>query len=66
MLLHEQQVRLTERERSILYRLTGSDPCHVTTRQQLKEWADNYLQAYPDDAMEIQLIKRVLRLHLPV
>ncbi len=66
MLLHEQQVRLTERERAILYRLTGSDPCHITTRQQLKEWADCYLQAYPDEGVEIQLIKRVLRLHLPI
>lgn len=66
MLLHDQQVRLTERERDILFRLTGSDPCHVTTRRQLREWADRYLQVLPDEAMEIQLIKRVLRLHLPV
>lgn len=65
MLLHDNQVRLTARERDILRRLTGVDPVNVTTRQQLQDWADRYLQALPGDAREIALIKDVLRRHLP-
>ncbi len=66
MLLHDQQVRLTARERDILLRLTGSDPYFVTTRGQLKAWVDRHLQALPHDAEDIQQIKAVLRRHLPV
>ncbi|AHI33408.1 hypothetical protein AU15_20530 [Marinobacter salarius] len=65
MLLHENQVRLTPRERDILFRLTGSDPHYVTTREQLKEWAARYLTALPDDAREIREIKAVLQRYLP-
>ncbi|MEX1225718.1 MAG: hypothetical protein WEB64_03100 [Marinobacter sp.] len=66
MLLHDQQVRLTARERDILLRLTGSDPSYVTTRSQLKAWVDQHLQSLPHDADEIQQIKAVLRRHLPI
>lgn len=66
MLLHDQQVRLSHRERDILLRLTGSDPCHITTRQQLREWVDHYLRALPEDGLEVKMIKDVLRRHLPV
>lgn len=66
MLLHDKQVRLTARERDILFRLTGSDPSYVTTRSQLKTWVDQHLQALPQDAEDIQQIKAVLRRHLPV
>ena len=65
MLLHENQVRLTPRERDILFRLTVSDPHYVTTREQLKEWAARYLTALPDDAREIREIKAVLQRYLP-
>lgn len=65
MLLHDNQVRLTARERDILRRLTGVDPVNVRTRQQLQDWADRYLHALPGDAREIALIKDVLRRHLP-
>lgn len=66
MLLHNNQVRLTSRERDILLRLTGSDPHYVTTRAQLKEWAALHLQALPGDAREIQEIKAVLQRYLPL
>lgn len=65
MLLHDNQVRLTARERDILRRLTGVDPVNVTTRRQLQDWADRHLQALPGEAREIALIKDVLRRHLP-
>ncbi|MBD3656496.1 MULTISPECIES: hypothetical protein [Marinobacter] len=66
MLIYDEQVRLTTRERDILRRLTGVEPHNVTTRQQLKDWSERYLQSLPDDAREVQLIKAVLRRHLPV
>lgn len=66
MLLHENQVRLTARERDILHRLTGVDPYYVTTRAELKDWADRYLGALPDDALEIRQIKDIIRRHLPL
>lgn len=66
MLLCDNQVRLTARERDILLRLTGNDPHYVTTRQQLKEWADIHLAAVPGDAREIREIKAVLQRYLPV
>ncbi|MCL7945045.1 hypothetical protein [Marinobacter sp. ATCH36] len=66
MLLHNNQVRLTPRERDILLRLTGSDPHYVTTREQLKEWAARHLEAVPGDAREIVEIKAVLQRYLPL
>ncbi|MDX1553117.1 MAG: hypothetical protein R3198_10875 [Marinobacter sp.] len=66
MLLHNNQVRLTSRERDILLRLTGSDPHYVTTRDQLKEWAARHLEALPGDAREIREIKAVLQRYLPL
>lgn len=66
MLLHNNQVRLTPRERDILLRLTGSDPHYVTTREQLKEWAACHLQALPGDAREIREIKGILQRYLPL
>lgn len=66
MLFCNNQVRLTPRERDILLRLTGSDPHYVTTRGQLKEWAEVYLAALPDDAREIREIKAVLKRYLPL
>ncbi|WP_166265094.1 hypothetical protein [Marinobacter caseinilyticus] len=66
MLLHDQQVRLTARERTILQRLTGSDPYYVTTRAELKAWVEQYMAAMPDEPREIKLLKAVLRRHLPV
>ncbi|MDL0430094.1 hypothetical protein QPM17_03080 [Marinobacter sp. TBZ242] len=66
MLLHNNQVRLTSRERDILLRLTGSDPHYVTTREQLKEWAALHLEALPGDAREIREIKAVLQRYLPL
>lgn len=65
MLLHDQQLRLTAREREVLRRLTGSDPYYVTTRDELKAWVEQHLQSLPNDAREIRLIKAVLRRHLP-
>lgn len=66
MLLHDQQVRLTRREREILRRLTGGDPCNITTREELREWAECYLKPLPGDGSEISAIKDLLRHHLPV
>lgn len=66
MLLHENQVRLTRKERDILRRLTGADPYYVTTRAQLKEWSERYLSDYPGDSPEIRKIKDVIRRHLPL
>lgn len=66
MLIYDEQIRLTSRERDILRRLTGVEPKNVTSRTQLKDWSERYLQALPDDAREIRLIKAVLRRHLPV
>lgn len=66
MLLHNNQIRLTARERDILLRLTGSDPQYVTTREQLKEWTVRHLQAMPGDAREIREIKAVLQRYLPL
>lgn len=65
MLLHENQVRLTARERDILCRLTGVDPHYVTTRAELKDWADRYLDALPEDGPEIRVLKDLIRRHLP-
>lgn len=66
MLLYQQQVRLTARERDLLRRLTGVDPHNVTTRAELNAWVDRYLQSLPDDAREIRLVKSLLRRHLPL
>ncbi len=66
MLLHDQQVRLTRRERDILHRLTGVDPRDITTRAELRKWAECYLQSLPGDDREISAIKDLLRHHLPV
>lgn len=65
MLFHDNQVRLTRRERDVLFRLTGSDPHYVTTREQLKEWAARNLTALPEDARDIREIKAVLKRYLP-
>ncbi|SFM16715.1 hypothetical protein [Marinobacter zhejiangensis] len=66
MLIHDQQVRLTHRERDILHRLTGSDPKDITTRDELRAWAERYLQTQPGETYEITAIKGVLRRYLPV
>lgn len=66
MLLHKQQIRLTARERAVLLQLTGSDPCNVTTREELKRWVDRYLNGHPGDSDNIRQLKAVLRRHLPV
>lgn len=66
MLVHDQQVRLTHRERDILQRLTGVEPQNITTRAQLRDWSERYLQSLPDDGREICAIKDLLRRHLPV
>ena len=66
MLLYQQQVRLTVRERDLLRRLTGVDPRNITTRAELNAWIDRYLQPLPDDAREVQTVKSLLRRHLPV
>ncbi|MDX1800653.1 MAG: hypothetical protein R3303_06945 [Marinobacter sp.] len=66
MLLHKQQIRLTARERAVLLQLTGSDPRHVTTREELKAWVDRYLNNRPGDSDTARQLKAVLRRYLPV
>lgn len=66
MLVHDQQIRLTGRERAVLLRLTGSDPHYVTTREELKAWVDRHLQNQPQDEQTVRLLKAVLRRHLPL
>ncbi|WP_404361798.1 hypothetical protein [Marinobacter sp.] len=66
MLLHDQQIRLTGRERAVLHQLTGSDPHYVTTRAELKEWVDCHLQASALDGQTSRLLKDLLRKHLPL
>lgn len=66
MLVHDQQVRLTGRERAVLLRLTGSDPHYVTTREELKAWVERHLDCRPQDEQVVRLLKGVLRRHLPL
>ena len=66
MLVHDQQIRLTGRERAVLRRLTGSDPHYVTTRDELKAWVDRHLQDRPRDERTVSLLKDLLRRHLPL
>lgn len=66
MLLHKQQIRLTARERAVLLQLTGSDPCYVTTREELKAWVDRYLNNRPGDNDTARQLKAVLRRYLPI
>ncbi len=66
MLLHKQQIRLTARERAVLLQLTGSDPCYVTTREELKAWVERYLNSGPGDSDHTRQLKAVLRRHLPI
>lgn len=66
MLVHEQQIRLTARECEVLFRLTGSNPHYVTTREELKAWVDRHLQNRPQDERRVRLLKMVLRRHLPL
>lgn len=66
MLLHNQQIRLTARERAVLLQLTGSDPYYVTTRADLKVWAERYLMTGPGDTDTNGQLKAVLRRYLPL
>ncbi|MFE8073070.1 hypothetical protein QQM79_18570 [Marinobacteraceae bacterium S3BR75-40.1] len=65
MLIHGDQIRLTPRERKVLWRITGIDPRFIKTRQALRRFSDQFLQNRPTDGPEIQLIKTLLRKHLP-
>ena len=64
MLIHDQQIRLTSRERAVLLRLTGSDPHYVTTRKELKEWVDSHLESSGLEGQTSGLLKDLLRKHL--
>lgn len=65
MLIHGEQVRLTPRERRVLYRLTGIDPRFVKTRQGLERFINYHLSTYPSDAPEVRLMKLLLKKYLP-
>lgn len=65
MLCHGNQVRLTPRERRVLYRLTGIDPHFIKTRDGLERFVNYHLAAYPSDAPEIRLMKMLLKKYLP-
>lgn len=66
MLVHGEQVRLTPRERKVLFRLTGIDPRFIKTRRALRLYTEHYLSDRPTDSVQIQLIKTLLRKHLPL
>ena len=65
MLIHGEQLRLTPRERKVLYRLTGIDPRFIKNRRGLQRFVDTHLATYPTDSPEIRLIKALLQRYLP-
>lgn len=64
MLVHEQQVRLTQRERQVLLELTGQDPSQIRTREQLRDYAETYLIEAEQDAETLKRLKAVLTKYL--
>ncbi|WP_097460229.1 hypothetical protein [Mangrovitalea sediminis] len=65
MLIHGEQIRLTPRERKVLFRLTGIDPRFIKTRAGLQRFVDQHLSTHKTDSPEIQLIKLLLQKYLP-
>ncbi|MGP4844959.1 hypothetical protein ACTXGQ_12550 [Marinobacter sp. 1Y8] len=64
MLVHKQQVRLTQRERQVLLELTGQDPSGIRTREELRDYAEAYLTEGDQDAETLKRLKAVLTKYL--
>jgi hypothetical protein len=64
MLVHGQQLRLTARERQVLHALTGKDPVGVSTRAELRRYAESHLSGSETDARTRQQLKLLLSKYL--
>ena len=60
MLISDNSVRLTPKEKKNLAKLTGSDPSHIKTVKQLENFVNAHLVNYPGRSAEEQLLRRML------
>ena len=60
MLISNDSVRLTHKEKINLAKLTGSDPSHIKTIKQLENFVNAHLVNYRGRTAEEQLLRRML------
>lgn len=64
MIVHDDQIRLTPRERRVLRRITGIDPHFIKNRETLNRFTDQHLKTYRTDTPELRLVKVLLRKYM--
>jgi len=60
-----EQIRLTPKDKKILGGLTGSDPSHIKTQKQLKNFITAHQVNYPGRSPEEKLLRKMLDSYLP-
>ncbi len=66
MIVHDDQIRLTPKERRVLRRITGIDPHFIKNRATLARFTEQHLKSYRTDTPEIRLVKVLLRKYMAV
>lgn len=60
MLIHNNQLRLSSKEKKQLTGLTGSDPSFIKSKSQLNQFVQSHLVNYPGRNAEELLLRKML------